>query len=426
VKPLALALALLVVVACNKAPSTAVGAVDAGASAPAAVKLDPLCVSAFAPGKTSRIDEDLTLLIARVKALPSNPNTLVLLGRAWVQKARNAHDPGYYLHADACARQALAAKPHYAPAQHLRALAMLNGHRFAKARDLAREMIAADRDDAHAYGVLSDALLELGDIDAAVAASQRMMDLRPNLPSYARASYLLWLRGDEKGALESIRLAYDAGRGQPDREPAAWVLTEAAHIFRHRGDVEGALAGYEKALSELPDYPPALVGKARCLLALGGDRAKEAPALLDKVMAAEPSVDAAWLLGEAHLAAGRTAEADKAFADVKRIGAQSDLRGLALFLATTGGDVRAAQDAIAKDRATRGGIYSDDIEALLAWRSGDDAKAKMLIARANRFGTPDPKLRVHRALIERDDAMLAEAMKQGGNADVTLKRLVAR
>jgi tetratricopeptide (TPR) repeat protein len=237
----------------------------------------------------------------------------------------------------------------------------------------------------------------------------------------------LWLRGDEKAALESIRLAYDAGRGQADREPSAWVLTEAAHIFRQRGDIEGALAGYDKALSELPDYAPALLGKARCLLALGADRAKDAPALLEKAMALEPSVDAAWLLGEAHLAAGRAGEAEKAFADAKRIGAQSDSRGLALFLATTGGigDMRMAQEALAKDKSARDGIYSDDIEALLAWRSGDDAKARTLIARANRLGTPDPKLRVHRALIEGDDALLADAMAKGGAQDVALARLVA-
>ena len=138
-----------------------------------------------------------------------------------------------------------------------------------------------------ALGTLSDAYLEMGRYDEAITAAQKMMDMKPSLPSYTRASYLAWLRGDEKAALENIHEAIDAGKDPKDPEPRCWAMVQAAMIFWHKGDYAGADAGFNAALKECPDYPPALVGRGR--VALGAGDFARAREVLEQAFKREPA-----------------------------------------------------------------------------------------------------------------------------------------
>ena len=60
-------------------------------------------------------------------------------------------------------------------------------------------------------GVLVDANIELGRYQDAERVLQRMVDLKPNLDSYARVAYLRELRGDLDGASEALTLALSGG-----------------------------------------------------------------------------------------------------------------------------------------------------------------------------------------------------------------------
>jgi tetratricopeptide (TPR) repeat protein len=357
---------------------------------------------------TDAIDRQLANAQRAIDANPDKVDLLVILGRTWIEKARNSGDPGFYLHADGCAAEALRKEPGNVAALDLRALALMNDHKFTEARAVAEQMLAKDHDDVMAWGTLSDALLELGDVPGAEKALQEMMDRKPSLPSYARASWLKWLRGDVAGALSAIRLAYDAGRGQRDHEPGAWVLTEAANIFWLRGDVEGALAGYDKALVEKADFAPALVGKARCWLTQG--KAADAAPLLQRAWAQAPLVDTAWWMSHAQAAFGDEAASMQWRARAIDAGKKGDRRGLAVLLATLGEQLPLAKQAIDEDNAHRGGPYADDAAALVAWRMGDLVTAKEKSARALSLGTPDPRLQVHRGVI-----LLAAGDRAAGN-----------
>src|SRR5258708_35176757 len=138
------------------------------------------------------MDARLRDLQGRVQRSPKKMEAWIELGQAWVRKARADGNPMHYLSASACADLALALAPGNRLALDLRGLVLLNDHRFDEARRLAQSVGDAEPDDAAAWGNLSDALLELGRVDEAARATQRMVDLKPNLPSYSRAAWLLW------------------------------------------------------------------------------------------------------------------------------------------------------------------------------------------------------------------------------------------
>src|SRR5581483_638970 len=103
-------------------------------------------------------------------------------------------------------------KEHPAQYDALRMLGaiQLSRHRFRDALASARRARDMRPEDAWNYGVMGDALLELGEYDAAFDAFDRMSSLRPTADAYARISYARELRGDLDGALEAMRLAESA------------------------------------------------------------------------------------------------------------------------------------------------------------------------------------------------------------------------
>ena len=112
------------------------------------------------------------------------------------------------------------------------------------------------------YGVIVDAQVELGRYDAAERTLQRMVDLKPNLDSYARVSYFRELHGDLPGAIEAMRLAASAGGDA--RENLAYVQTLLGNLELARGRI-GAARSARTAWrsSRYPGYVPAQAGLAR-------------------------------------------------------------------------------------------------------------------------------------------------------------------
>jgi tetratricopeptide (TPR) repeat protein len=342
-----------------------------------------------------------------------------------VRAARDAAEPGYYLNADAAADMALALAPDHPSALDVKGLALLNDHRFAEAEALARHIIARNPFDPMAFGTLSDAALEQGHVAEAVQAANKMLALKPNLPSYARAFYLQWLQGQTGVAKTSLRLAIDAApRASGDPEPRAWALTQAAMLFWHEGDYDGADAGLQLALQQFPDYPPALVGRARVALARG--EARPAADWLARAYALSPLVETAWLLGDARQLAGDGAGSAAAYALVLKQGRRSDPRTLALFLATQDRDRDDAVALASEERRRRGDIYTEDVLAWALFRAGRLDEAAAASARAVALGTRDARLWYHAGAIAmargdeaRGRALVRKALALNPGFDVT-------
>ena len=400
--------ALLVAVSiagCRKAPVPAATSTPAAeaVSAPRVVggplsqdESKELCMAD--PKGVTPVDKDVRSAQEGARRLAYKAESWVGVGRQWVRKARAVSDPGFYVNAEGCARTALDREAAFLPALQLRGLVLMNDHKFGESRALAEQILAREPEDVMTLGTLSDALLEMGRYDEAAWAAQRQMSVWPGMAEHARGSYLRWLKGDTRNAKLLIRDAL-TDRNARDPEPAAWTFVEAATIFWHQADYEGADAVYAEALKWVPDYPAALVGRGR--IAIARNDPARAVTFLEKAYAQRPLPETAWLLGDSRGMLGDDAGAREAYDRVVRQGRRGDKLTLALFYATKNRDLDEALRLIEEERKLRdgGGIYVDDTYAWVLYRLGRVAEARKASDRATRLGTKDARLLYHAGAI---------------------------
>src|SRR5262249_13585830 len=160
---------------------------------------------------------------------PHDAHAYHRLGDAYIRKWRETGDVAYLGQAEESLRKALAIAPESAGASRHLAYALYLRHAVAEAAVEARPAIALDPADAHAFGVLGDARLEVGQYEEADAAYRRMLELGSDLYSLSRWAGLVSLRGDTQRAIDALEQAARAGRaaGQPP-ESIAWVQWQLA------------------------------------------------------------------------------------------------------------------------------------------------------------------------------------------------------
>src|SRR4029077_10488952 len=147
----------------------------------------------------SRTDKEISRLQQQIRNGRNLQPGLEQLGWAFVTKARESFDPGFYKLAEQCARCIEKRNPQSQEAMLLRAHVLQNVHRFKESETLARRLVQ-QRGLSFDYGLLGDALMEQGKLGDAVEAYQQMMNLKPDLRAYARAAHMRWLKGDLAGA----------------------------------------------------------------------------------------------------------------------------------------------------------------------------------------------------------------------------------
>ncbi len=315
---------------------------------------------------------------------------------AFIAAARREADPGYYLNAEACAEEVLAQEPDNLAARNVRAIVLLQRHRFDDALREARAVLQTEPENLLALGNASDAAMELGQYDLARDYANLQLRQRVDMASLGRGAYLRWLSNDTDTARRMLRDALRL-RDAHDPEAAAWTFVDAANVYWQRGDADGADALAVEALNWLADYPPALVMRARVALARG--EAATATTLLQRAVKRRPLVETLWLLGDARAMAGDSAGAEQAYDEALRLGRRDDRLMLGLFLAERGEHLDEALAALQAERATRQSIAVDDAYALALYRVGRLDEARAMSDRAVRLNTPDARLYFHRGLI---------------------------
>jgi len=362
--------------------------------------------AAAVPLATGLAETDAALLPrlqAQVREHPRDPRGLSLVGLAYQQRARDTGDPTYYTKSAGVLTRAL----HYAPndllaTSGLGALA-LSRHRFRDALVLGRRAISLSRSTARGYGVLGDALLELGRYREAFATFDRMVALKPSLSSYARVSYARELIGDVSGAATAMRLAIDAAVGQP--EALAWSHTQLGKLFWSQGRLAAAASEYRRALAGRRGYVYALDGLAQVDAARG--RVRPAIALESRAVAGIPLPQFVASLGDLYRLTGDAAAAQRQYALIGAIRRLLRANGVKTDLETALFDVDHAirlPQALQLARAARAERPSIDGDDVLAWaltRNGRCDEALPYSERALRLGTRDATKLFHRGMVER-------------------------
>ena len=357
-------------------------------------------LAGFSPGNTRRFVEELELDVDRK---PNDARALAVLGLAYLQLARETGDPRLYPRAERALTRALRAAPKdYTATTALAALAA-SRHRFREAAELAERARRLAPDAAPAYGILGDANVELGRYEAAFAAFDRMVALRPSASAYARVAYGRELVGDSAGAVEAMELAVDAAAGSS--EAAAWARVQLGNLYADTGRLRLADRQYRNALIFRRDYAPALAGRGR--VATARLQLERAAGLYGRALDQAPTSDYAVALGDLLARIGRARAAERAYARASALESEFAANGGQNELETALFDLDHDRNlAQALERARLGHRLRPSIEGehVLAWalyKNGRCDAARRHSVRALRLGTKDVGALYHRSLIER-------------------------
>jgi tetratricopeptide (TPR) repeat protein len=364
-------------------------------------------------------DELIASLQATVRANPRNSGEYVLLADAYMQKVRETGDAGYYRRAQGVLAIAHRLAPRDSAVYTGLGTLALARHDFRAGLAYGQRAHSLAPDLVRPLGVVVDAQVELGRYGDAGRTLQRMIDEKPNLASYARASYFRELHGDLAGAAQAMQLAVDAGGAAP--ENVAYVQSLLGQLDLTRGDVAAAGHAYRLALYRFPRYAPALAGLARVDLARGG-LALGIRRLRD-VVNRLPLPEYVIALGDAELAAGHARQAREDYALVRaeqRLlaanGVNTDTE-IALFEADHGSPARALTLA-RRAWANAPSVRSADALGWALTSAGHPRAGLAWARRALRLGSRDPLFLYHAG-------MAARAAGAGGAARTYLTRALA-
>ena len=342
-----------------------------------------------------RIDQDIADQQAVIIAGSSSEAALERLGWTFVKKGRVSFDAGFFKLAEQCAACLEAGGSKGPDTLLLRAHALQSLHHFGEAEAVARELVSL-RERPFDYGVLGDVLIDQGRIREGAEAYQKMVDLRPDLQSYARAAHVRWLTGDLKGAIELMRLATTA-TSPNDPEAAAWAFTRLALYQLQRRATKQALRSSDLALSLQSDYAPAMLARGRILLAL--DRPADALVELERATNLNPLPEYQWALADALTVTGDRDQAAEIESQIDGRSDSEDPRTISLYLATRNQDVERAVRLGQQELTNRGDVFTHDALAWALAAAGRIAEAQQHVNQALSEGTVDPRLYLHAGII---------------------------
>jgi tetratricopeptide (TPR) repeat protein len=378
--------------------------VRSGDPPPPAVSTELAAALAEMPVAASRsLAGTIAALQVRLEALPADWRSFATLGLAYVQQARITADPSFYPKAEAVLDRSLSLHPvgNFEALTGMGALELAR-HDFAGALRWGREALAINPQNANAHGVVGDALVELGRYQSGFEQFQQMVDLRPGLASYARASYARELQGDVHGAVNIMRLALQAAGSSQDR---AWAHNQLGDLAYTVGDLVEAERHYSLAQAWDRSFVPPLAGRARVAAAKGD--VEGAIRRYRQVVAVHPLPEYVMALGDLYTVAGDKAAAAEQFELVRAEeqlfranGVNVDLE-FALFHADHGVGLEAGLAAASAEWKRRHSVHVADALGWALHALGRDRQALSYANRALALGSQNALFFFHRGMIER-------------------------
>lgn len=357
--------------------------------------------SASVAAGTGSLSGRIAAAQAALQLKPNDADAWAALGSDYVEQARVTADPTYYPKSETALHRSMTLKPegNYLALTGLGALANAR-HDFGAAAAHARAAQQVNTYFAPSYGVLTDALTQLGDYPGATAAAQNMLDLKPGISSFTRGSYDLELHGNVTQARRVLTQAL-ASSSEPGDQ--AYCHTYLGELAFSTGDLDQAETDYAAGLALTPNDPGLLLGKARVQAARGDTAA--AVAGYQHVVDVRPLPGSLVEYGQLLESLGRTAEAKAQFSLFTASeqlfaanGVQDSLT--AALLAADHGDGAAAVAAGRAEYATRRNIDAADALGWSLHAAGRDVEALPFAQQATRLGTRNASFLYHRGMIE--------------------------
>lgn len=363
-----------------------------------------------------------------IEKAPDSAQGYNLLAVAYIRRARESGDFSINSNAETAVARALEIEPENIDSKRIRASLLLTFHRFAEALAYGTKLNEQHPRDAVIFGVLTDANVELGNYKEAAEAVQKMVDLRPNMESYARVAAVRSLYGDSDGAIEAMTLA--ARTADPkDKEAQSWCIAHLGDEYFKVGRYEEAEKQYDKVFEIFPDYHFALAGKGRVRAALGD--LENAVKFYTQAQTKVPSVETVIALGDLYNKLGNADKAkeqyDLAVFIEQKLG-NLDQRRLAQMWADQDVRLDEALTIAAREHAARKDVFTADIYAWCLYKKGDYAEARKIIREALRLKTKNAQFFYHAGMIEKSlgsDQTAAEYLQKALQTNASFDLLQA-
>ncbi len=372
----------------------------------------PKLADVAVPFSASDADPEIKAVIDFIAKAPDSATGYQQLAIIYIKRARRTGDFSLNSKARLAVEKGLEISASDVALQKIQATLYLTFHQFAEALAVGTKLASENPSDAIIYGILTDANIELGNYDAAVANVQKMVDLRPNSASYARVAHVRSLYGDHDGAVEMFKLAARTADPQ-DKEAQSWCLTYLGDELWKYGKYAEAEKVYDEALTVLPDFYLANIGKGR-VRASQNDLAS-AIEILTKASERVPSVDAFVLLGDIYTKQGNAEKAKQNYDLVEiveaRLGVNNDQKRLALLWANNNIKLDEALAITVREHEMRKDVNTADALAWAHFKKGNLAKAKAAITEALRLKSNEARFLYHAGMVEKALGNNAAALK---------------
>ncbi len=277
------------------------------------VETSVAALDAVAPATSEGSDATISTFRDRIDTDPENPKLHAQLGLTYLQQMRAEADPSALPLAEQALRRSLELQPKNNLEAFVGMASLANArHDFSYSVEWSRRAIEMNPYNAAAYGLLGDALFELGQVRAADAAYQKMVDRRPDVASYVRASFALQYDRRYRAAIHAMRLALQAAG--PSGETAAWVRHQMGDIYAQLRDAAEVARQNRIGIAIAPGYVPPTVGLAESHIARG--RLEKALGVMEVAAGRLPSLEYMITLGDLYQATGRAAQAEPQYAAV--------------------------------------------------------------------------------------------------------------
>lgn len=366
------------------------------------VELEPKQILANLPpvAGDSTTAKAVTSAIAKVKEKPDLPTAWVNLGDALAQLLRETENAKFYDSAELAYQRALKLDPRSVDAMSGMAWVTGGQHLFDQSVAWAKRALVIDPRHAPSHGIVGDAALELGDYEQAFDEYQKMMDLRPDLSSWSRGSYLLWLTGDHRKGVWLMEKAIKSGA--PFAENTAWCRAKLALMLFHEGAYLPAAQVLQPALEKGTRNAHVLLAAGRVAAAQGD--VEGAMSYYERVLKGGPNHEALASLGDLHAARGEKEKAEEFYQKVEALHATHLATGLhdhmlmAKFYADHDRNLIEALRLAEQRKLTRNVLEAD----VLAWtyfKNDDLPRAREAMKRALRQQTPDAEMHYHAGMI---------------------------